>query len=98
MITPWLHALSLVFFAPGLLCAAWVAFDVFRHPREMVILNPVWPYRRYGRPATKETLAADALYPFTGQLLLRMLAALAMSLSSVSVITNALRLRPSSPT
>ncbi|MGZ3182064.1 MAG: copper-transporting P-type ATPase [Telluria sp.] len=38
-------------------------------------------------------LAAGLLYPFTGQLLSPMAAALAMSLSSVSVITNALRLR-----
>jgi Cu+-exporting ATPase len=38
-------------------------------------------------------LAAGLLYPFTGQLLSPMIAALAMSLSSVSVISNALRLR-----
>jgi Cu+-exporting ATPase len=38
-------------------------------------------------------IAAGLLYPFTGLLLNPMIAALAMSLSSVSVIANALRLR-----
>ena len=38
-------------------------------------------------------LAAGLLYPLTGQRLSPMIAALAMSLSSVSVISNALRLR-----
>ena len=38
-------------------------------------------------------MAAGLLYPFTGQLMSPMLAALAMSLSSVCVVSNALRLR-----
>jgi Cu+-exporting ATPase len=45
-------------------------------------------YNRIGVP-----IAAGVLYPFTGLLLSPMIAALAMSLSSVSVVTNALRLR-----
>jgi len=45
-------------------------------------------YNAFGIP-----IAAGVLYPFTGILLSPMIAAVAMSLSSVSVVGNALRLR-----
>lgn len=47
----------------------------------------------FGYNALAVPIAAGLLYPFTGTLLSPMIASLAMSLSSVSVIGNALRLR-----
>jgi len=47
----------------------------------------------FGYNALGIPVAAGVLYPFTGLLLSPLIAALAMSFSSVSVITNALRLR-----
>ncbi len=68
-----------------------LSVDTVRNMRQN--LGFAFVYNALGIP-----LAAGLLYPFTGQLLSPMIAALAMSLSSVSVITNALRLRGSTTT
>jgi Cu+-exporting ATPase len=59
---------------------------VLRNIRQNLVL--AFGYNALGVP-----VAAGVLYPFTGALLSPMLAAAAMSLSSVSVVVNALRLR-----
>jgi Cu+-exporting ATPase len=69
--------------------ARGISVDTVRNMRQN--LGFAFVYNALGIP-----LAAGLLYPFTGQLLSPMIAALAMSLSSVSVITNALRLRGTS--
>ena len=63
-----------------------LSLDTVRNMRQN--LGFAFVYNALGIP-----IAAGALFPFTGQLLSPMIAALAMSLSSVSVIANALRLR-----
>ena len=69
--------------------ARTLSFDTVRNMRQN--LGFAFIYNALGIP-----LAAGLLYPITGQLLSPVVAALAMSLSSVSVISNALRLRRSS--
>ncbi|GGC18878.1 copper-transporting P-type ATPase [Pseudoduganella buxea] len=66
-----------------------LSVDAVRNMRQN--LGFAFVYNALGIP-----LAAGVLYPVTGQLLSPMIAALAMSLSSVSVIANASRLRRAS--
>ena len=70
----------------GITRARLLSLETVRNMRQNLAFAFV--YNALGIP-----LAAGLLYPFTGRLLSPMIAALAMSLSSVSVITNALRLR-----
>lgn len=70
----------------GILIARRLAHATCRNMRQN--LGFAFLYNALGIP-----LAAGALYPLTGWLLSPMFAAVAMSLSSVSVISNALRLR-----
>ena len=70
----------------GIARARVISSDAVRNMRQN--LGFAFAYNALGIP-----LAAGLLYPFTGMLLSPMVAALAMSLSSVSVIVNALRLR-----
>jgi Cu+-exporting ATPase len=70
----------------GLLRAHRLSRATMRNIRQNLFLAFV--YNALGVP-----LAAGVLYPFTGTLLSPIVAAAAMSLSSVSVISNALRLR-----
>ncbi|MGK6320898.1 copper-transporting P-type ATPase [Sphingomonas sp. DT-204] len=70
----------------GLVRARRLSRAVMRNIRQNLIF--AFAYNVAGVP-----IAAGVLYPFTGMLLSPAIAALAMALSSVSVIANALRLR-----
>tara|TARA_R110000850_G_scaffold30231_21_gene83416 strand:- start:938 stop:3103 length:2166 start_codon:yes stop_codon:yes gene_type:complete len=70
----------------GIAKAMYVSQAVMRNIRQNLIF--AFGYNAIGVP-----IAAGILYPFTGTLLSPMLAGAAMSFSSVSVISNSLRLR-----
>lgn len=79
MIPTWLVILSNTFVALGAICAIVVAWDTFRYPQQMWIMNIVWPvvalfgtgitvwgYFRYGRPGARSVAhhASKADTPF----------------------------------
>jgi Cu+-exporting ATPase len=74
----------------GSLRGVVASIELSRRTMRVIRQNLFWAfiYNALGIP-----LAAGALYPFTGWLLSPVIASAAMALSSVSVVTNSLRLR-----
>lgn len=70
------------------------AIALSRRTRRTILTNFAWAY---GYNVALIPVAAGVLYPMTGFLLSPMLAAAAMSISSVFVLTNSLRLRRFQP-
>ena len=71
MVPVWLHALSSIYLAFGVVSAAIIALDLLRHPQHMWIMNIVWPvtalfgtawivwqYFSYGRLASQDNVHA----------------------------------------
>jgi Cu+-exporting ATPase len=78
--------ITLVSDSSGILRARVLSQQTVRNMRQNLGFALI--YNALGIP-----IAAGVLYPFTGLLLSPLIAALAMSFSSVSVVGNALRLR-----